>query len=162
MKNYLPKDQESSSSDEEIPSKKTAVFNNFNFLNGLIYHFKIKKNKKQQSTSNNKKDMKPPVEEIKATEENQSFDTQCKFEFPVFVPPQIQPPQPSKHFNNNNDKNANKNQNKVKKIDSMNAWEKQNQNPFIYFSTENKVSKKALNEEFPSLGGENKGELFIL
>ena len=72
-----------------------------------------------------------------------------------------------KKNNNNNNVIDNKNQTyllKPKKIDSTNLWEKQNQNPFIYYSTENKVTKKALNEEFPSLLGtniENKGFLFF-
>lgn len=108
--------------------------------------------------------VKPPVEEIKS-EETAGFDTKCKFEFPVFVAPQPQPQQVSSKLAKSisNDKKeaqkpANKTPNtsfKAKKIDSTNAWEKQNQNPFLYYSTENKVSKKALNEEFPSLAGDN-------
>lgn len=127
--------------------------------------------------NNNKKNVKnvKVVQEIKPdeNEESKNFDTNCKYEFPVFVAPkpQEQPPiantkakveNPKSSVVSKPEKKPNKPQTtqKQKKIDSTNAWEKQNANPFVYYTTDNKVSKKALNEEFPSLGGnnvENKG-----
>ena len=115
--------------------------------------------------------VKPNIEEIKS-EETTNFDTKCKFEFPVFVAPQPQPQQTSSKLTKSisNDKkealkqgNKNPNNFKAKKIDSTNAWENQNQNPLLYYSTENKVTQKALNEEFPSLAGDNteKGIVFF-
>lgn len=131
----------------------------FIFNSHAILLRKKKKGKNQQTKA--KKNIKP-VEEIKVEQnEEQNFDTHCKFEFPVFATQQKEAQitgnkAANKRANNNN---IVKNQPppKTKKINSTNSWEKQNANPFLYYSTENKVSKKALNEEFPSLAGENKG-----
>lgn len=156
---------ESDSSDDDEPLNNKKAPNVMNFYRVLL-KIKIIQNKPKSD----KKNTKPIVQEIQPNENEESkFDTKCKFEFPAFVAPETQ--NPTLQIKNSKSDNASSNaqnkkkqeaknnkpqqQAKQKKIDSTNAWEKQNNNPFLYYSTENKVSKKALNEEFPSLGGNN-------
>lgn len=165
LKEYLPKnDDDDESSEEDLKAKKTI--HPVSLLPSMHYRHSSKKKKTEPSKS------KPVVvqqEEIRP-EENKGFDPQCKFEFPVFVAPQTQVEPSSKFVQSkptNNTAASNKPANKLKpnapqqkKIDTTNAWENGNRNPFLYYSTESKVSQKALAEEFPSLVGpknENKG-----
>lgn len=124
--------KDSSSSEEEFLPKK----NSFQSLQKPV----------QKSEKNEKKTDKKPIlmEKPVVYEEEKQFDPACKYEFPSLPkPPEPKKPPPSTNINSK------------KKINTT-SWDRQNANPFLVYQSEDKVSQKALAEEFPSLAAPEK------